>query len=111
MISYYYKLGLSLLMVASIPISVIFYRGWRKRQLFKYIQDIQSFKTSTPLTQVKNEHEFDEIIAQAHRFQIMSVDCEWVQKSQIAIALLQISFPNGNCYLVNCKQEKLPCKF
>ena len=31
----------------------------------------------------------------------MSIDAEWVQNSPVAVALLQISFPNGKSYLIS----------
>ena len=46
----------------------------------------------------------------ADEFKILAIDAEWVQKGINKIALLQISFPNGKCFLINHRQ-KLPDKF
>ena len=95
----------------TLPISYYFYKKWKRNKLYKYIESIQTYKSPNSQTiQVVDENAIKHILDLADEFKILAIDAEWVQKGMNKIALLQISFPNGKCFLINHRQ-KLPDKF
>ena len=95
----------------TLPISYYFYKKWKRNKLYKYIESIQTYKSPNSQTfQVVDENAIKDILDLADEFKILAIDAEWVQKGINKIALLQISFPNGKCFLINHRQ-KLPDKF
>ena len=62
------------------------------------IQDFEAINTTTVI--VTHNYHLQEIVSLANRYKFMAIDCEWVPRSVIEIALLQFSFPNGKCFLV-----------
>ena len=101
------------------PVSYIIYKKMRRYFLKQTIQRIQSYGSKNSNTSnIKMEDPnilkikigimddenvkkyFEEIESLAKKYKLMAVDCEWVQKSSIDIALLQLSFPNGRCFLL-----------
>ena len=44
------------------------------------------------------------------KYKFLAIDAEWEQKGNFQVALLQISFPDGKCFLIS-HQQKLPDEF
>ena len=69
--------------------------------ILRKIKDIQNFEANNTTTViVKHNYHLQEIVSLANWYKFMAFDCEWVPKSEIKVALLQLSFPNGKCFLV-----------
>ena len=73
--------------------------------ILRKIKDIQNFEANNTTTViVKHNYHLQEIVSLANRYKFMAFDCEWVPGvvpgSEIKVALLQLSFPNGKCFLV-----------
>ena len=70
--------------------------------ILRKIKDIQNFEANNTTTViVKHNYHLQEIVSLANWYKFMAFDCEWVPKSEIKVALLQLSFPNGKCFLVS----------
>ena len=94
----------------SVPICYYTYKRWKKRQLLNEIQSMQCDKSANAkviTVKANDDSSWTEIQKFALIYKLMAVDLEWVQKSVVPIALLQISFPNGHCYLIN-HHQKIP---
>ena len=95
----------------TLPISYYVYRKWKKYQLNKYIDTIKTYDSINSQTiYVKDQETIKEALGLAEKYKFLAIDAEWVQKGNFHIALLQISFPNGKCYLISHQQE-LPLEF
>ena len=98
------KTALMVGLFIAIPTTIVYYviKRLRKNGLSSFIKSIQSFHAANSKTIiVHNQETLEEVVAMSKKFNLMSVDCEWVQKSHVHIALLQISFPCGKCFLIN----------
>ena len=102
-------LKIVLLFGVSVPICYYTYRKWKKAQLLQQIQRIQCDKSSNSKVSIVQNSAWIEIQQSALKYKLMAVDLEWVQKSSIPIALLQVSFPDGHCYLINHSQTIPDC--
>ena len=94
----------------SVPIGYYTYKRWKKRQLLDLIQSMQCDKSANSKVitiKANDDSTWTEIQKLALTYRLMAVDLEWVQKSVVPIALLQLSFPNGHCYLIN-HHQKIP---
>ena len=94
----------------SVPIGYYTYKRWKKRQLLDLIQSMQCDKSANSKVitiKANDDSTWTEIQKLALTYRLMAVDLEWVQKSVVPIALLQLSFPNGHCYLIN-QHQKIP---
>ena len=94
----------------SVPICYYTYKRWKKRQLLDLIQSMQCDKSANSKVitiKANDDSTWTEIQKLAFTYRLMAVDLEWVQKSVVPIALLQLSFPNGHCYLIN-HHQKIP---
>ena len=94
----------------SVPICYYTYERWKKRQLLDLIQSMQCDKSANSKVitiKANDDSTWTEIQKLALTYRLMAVDLEWVQKSVVPIALLQLSFPNGHCYLIN-HHQKIP---
>ena len=85
----------------TIPVIYVLYKKWKRQNLKRNIENIQSYKASSSKTTFGITDD-NEIIDLAKNYQIISVDCEWVHPSPsgLHISLLQLSFPNGRCFLL-----------
>ena len=74
---------------------------------FYKIKDIQDYKANNTITViVKYSTHLEEIVSLANRYKFMAIDCEWVPTGiKNKIALLQLSFQNGKCFLL--KHDKV----
>ena len=94
----------------SVPIGYYTYKRWKKRKLLDLIQSMQCDKSANSKVitiKANDDSTWTEIQKLALTYRLMAVDLEWVQKSVVPIALLQLSFPNGHCYLIN-HHQKIP---
>ena len=94
------KLVAGISFALSIPISFYIYKKWKSHRIKKYIESIKCYNginSNTTIEKVGGPPR--EIFKLAKKYQLVAVDCEWVQSSSNSIALLQISFPNGRCFL------------
>ena len=85
----------------TIPVVYVLYKKWKRQNLKRNIEKIQSYKASSSKTTFGITDD-NEIIDLAKHYKLISVDCEWVQPSPrgLHISLLQLSFPNGRCFLL-----------
>ena len=88
------------------------YQDRKINQLYEQIEAIKTYDSSDSLTvQVTNQKTFKDILNLAKKYKILTIDAEWVQPGgSVDIALLQISFPNGQCFLID-HHQKLPNEF
>ena len=78
-------------------------RGYRIAATLRKIEDIQDFEAiNTTTVIVTHNYHLQEIVSLANRYKFLAFDCEWVPLPgrEIKVALLQLSFPNGKCFLV-----------
>ena len=66
------------------------------------IQQIQSYNAAgTSTTILESRKQIQEIVVLANKYKFFAMDCEWVpQPNHKKIALIQLSFPNGKCFLL-----------
>ena len=66
------------------------------------IQQIQSYNAAdTSTTILESQKQIQEIVLLANKYKFFAMDCEWVpQPNHKKIALIQLSFPNGKCFLL-----------
>ena len=84
----------------AIPTSIYVYKKWKSHRIQKFIDSIKCYHGINCNTTVERFGcPTGEICRLSKKYQLVAVDCEWVQSSLNAIALLQISFPNGRCFL------------
>ena len=89
----------------SVPVCYYSYTKWKKHGILQKIISIQCDKSDKTEITCVQKNEWKQIHDLAMKYKIMAVDLEWVQKSDIPIALLQISFPSGHCFLINHSQK------
>ncbi len=81
-------------------------RTWRRSRLYNEVWKRQTYDSSESKTVLVNTAEQlldleSEIFDRAQAFRLLSVDFEWVRKSDTVISLVQISFPDGYCVLIH----------
>ena len=66
------------------------------------IQRIQSYNAEDTSTIIlESRKQIQEIVVLANKYKFFAMDCEWVpQPNHKKIALIQLSFPNGKCFLL-----------
>ena len=66
------------------------------------IQRIQSYNAEDTSTIIlESRKQIQEIVVLAYKYKFFAMDCEWVpQPNHKKIALIQLSFPNGKCFLL-----------
>ena len=66
------------------------------------IEQIQSNNAAdTSTTILESRKQIQEIVVLANKYKFFAMDCEWVpQPNHKKIALIQLSFPNGKCFLL-----------
>ena len=63
------------------------------------IQSYNAEDTSTII--LESRKQIQEIVVLANKYKFLAMDCEWVsQPNHKKIALIQLSFPNGKCFLL-----------
>ena len=110
------KVSISIL--AACGVATLTYYFYKKRQianLLAYIKSIDSYNSNgskiSKVTQVSSKKDVAKIVELAEKFKLLAIDSEWVQPNgTVHIALLQISFPNGQCFLIDFRQD-LPKAF
>ena len=66
------------------------------------IEQIQSNNAAdTSTTILESRKQIQEIVVLANKYKFLAMDCEWVPlPNHKTIALIQLSFPNGKCFLL-----------
>ena len=59
---------------------------------------------------LKDQETLKEALDLAVKYKFLAIDAEWEQKGNFQVALLQISYPDGKCFLIS-HQQKLPDEF
>jgi len=95
----------------ALPLTYYLSKKYLRKRLRTIIKQIETYNSpNSVVIQVKTPEILEEIINLAEKFKILAIDSEWVQNGESEIALLQVSFPNGKCFLIDFRQ-KLSSKF